>query len=422
MLLCDIPREPVHLTEAGLRNRTVYTVHEYSWFNVSGNTGSAAKYLLTALAVPFSVFCCVRARSHIGAPAELTERHSARARLGLDPHQSRRARGMLPQARDFQSHAQAAGWCSAPLWLEAVAAGLLALLSLLCRCTGRALLRTCDMRTLVAGQLLHVCCLFSASAGLVLWLRLALALLRWACARQRKAAESSPTEEGRSRTGEPAQGLELTSRPCAEGAPHAGAPPARLGSAPPLPGGTGSGAPLRRGPMQRRMRWLDQALSARCLQLAVLAAVLGTLVFVAARAASYEAFAAELDHRWGFLLEGRDAAPLWLGEFGTDDPGDPEWAHLGRYIREGSGVGILGPERGKIHLGQETFGLLEEDSATVRHGWKLRDLRALIRAAGLLPPERPSPSPSPPSSSGSSSALARSSSARPVATLSSVGF
>lgn len=46
----------------------------------------------------------------------------------------------------------------------------------------------------------------------------------------------------------------------------------------------------------------------------------------------YEAFAKELDFRWGFLLSA-EAAPVWMGEFGTNSQ-SLWWKHILRYLAE----------------------------------------------------------------------------------------
>lgn len=47
----------------------------------------------------------------------------------------------------------------------------------------------------------------------------------------------------------------------------------------------------------------------------------------------YDAFAQELDFKWGFLSSGASPAPVWLGEFGTSE-NDLWWRHILRYIEE----------------------------------------------------------------------------------------
>jgi endoglucanase len=71
------------------------------------------------------------------------------------------------------------------------------------------------------------------------------------------------------------------------------------------------------------------------------------------------------------------AAPVWLGEFGTDRR-DAHWDWVTRYLNEST---IAGFAYWPLN-GEDPWGVLNEDYQTVRHPWKLRDL-------GLVPPARP---------------------------------
>jgi len=106
---------------------------------------------------------------------------------------------------------------------------------------------------------------------------------------------------------------------------------------------------------------------------------LGALTLVRIWCGSYMAFAGELNACWGGLL-GSDAAaaPVWLSEFGTDDNG-LYWAYLLRYMKGREMDFAYWSINGeKTYNESETYGLLERDSVTVRHGWKLRTLQGLI--------------------------------------------
>uniref|UniRef100_A0A7S4R6M2 Uncharacterized protein n=2 Tax=Alexandrium monilatum TaxID=311494 RepID=A0A7S4R6M2_9DINO len=111
----------------------------------------------------------------------------------------------------------------------------------------------------------------------------------------------------------------------------------------------------------------------------------GAIATAFRRLGSYAVFADELDRRWGFLLAGdQDAsaavAPVWLGEFGTDQ-NDAWWLNMMRYARERSLDFAYWPLNGEKRTNEgETYGLLMEDSRSVRHTWKLKAMQALITA------------------------------------------
>lgn len=97
----------------------------------------------------------------------------------------------------------------------------------------------------------------------------------------------------------------------------------------------------------------------------------------------YSAFEGELVARWAFLADpGRaDAAPIWLGEFGTGS-NSRWWAHMVRFLREHPHVGwAYWAVNGRKRTAEdESFGLLMPDETTIRHWWKLRDLQSLMAA------------------------------------------
>lgn len=307
---------------------------------------------------------------------------------------------------------------------------MLALLSILCHCKSRAWLSSCNLWKLIAGQILGACCLLFFSAGAVVWLWTALDCWRRSTERLLESAKgATPTSQGLPAAAavaaalaparEQSWGLQLPT--VSAGAPprHAegslgddssadGGARSSMHQEPPLRGGGGSSAPSRLGHLHRRKHRLDQALSKGCSLVSMLAALLSVFVFVWFDLCPYEAFSAELDKRWGFMLEGPDAVPVWLGEFGSNYHSDLEWAHIQRYILQKDLDWAYWSINGEKFNGVgESFGILGKDSATVRDEWKLRDLRALIRAAGLLPPERPP----------SAFAFAKSVDARPFSTL-----
>lgn len=96
---------------------------------------------------------------------------------------------------------------------------------------------------------------------------------------------------------------------------------------------------------------------------------------------SYGALEAELDHRWGFLVDDtRDdvSAPVWLGEFGTDSSGSRWWRHITRYT-QGHHLDFaywsFNGEKRTNH--DESFGIVRADSVTIRDATKLAMLQRL---------------------------------------------
>lgn len=71
----------------------------------------------------------------------------------------------------------------------------------------------------------------------------------------------------------------------------------------------------------------------RCVLAMILVLMACTLLAVWIEFGKYEAFAKELDFRWGFLQSPGEAVPVWLGEFGTDVQ-NLWWKHVLRYIAD----------------------------------------------------------------------------------------
>lgn len=107
---------------------------------------------------------------------------------------------------------------------------------------------------------------------------------------------------------------------------------------------------------------------------------------------TYETYAAEVDSKWGYLVNSdidaspSQVAPIWLGEFGTDAD-DLYWKYLLRYVRERDidfGYWSLNGQKGAIDVVlPEPYGLLLQDSVTIRDPWKLEDLQALMNVSSL---------------------------------------
>lgn len=137
---------------------------------------------------------------------------------------------------------------------------------------------------------------------------------------------------------------------------------------------------------QRVLRLFSRLRSCRGFVMMVIAAVLGYITCERDEFGDYETFAAELDTRWGFLI-GSDSdvwspivAPVWLGEFGTDED-DLWWHYMLRFIREREIDFAYWPLNGQKTVGEEeTYGLFSLDSLSVRHPWKLKGLQGLINS------------------------------------------
>jgi len=130
------------------------------------------------------------------------------------------------------------------------------------------------------------------------------------------------------------------------------------------------------------VRGPDSPRALRCLVAAGMCATLAGLCCIHHVLGSYEAHAAELDSRFGVLLQGpADAAhtaPLWVGEFGTSDD-SAWWQHTLRYLGERDLDWAYWSVNGQRGVNQtEVFSLLQDDSATVRHPWKLQGLQDLM--------------------------------------------
>jgi len=96
---------------------------------------------------------------------------------------------------------------------------------------------------------------------------------------------------------------------------------------------------------------------------------------------SYEAFERELDFKWGFLLSesGSAAAPVWLGEFGTNTQ-SLWWEHMLRYLQKRDLDFAYWSVNGEKFNGKpESFGLFMENFIDVKQPWKLQQLQATMK-------------------------------------------
>jgi len=79
------------------------------------------------------------------------------------------------------------------------------------------------------------------------------------------------------------------------------------------------------------------------------------------------------------LEEGQEyTAPVWLGEFGTNNKNNNYWNYLIRYLDERPQIGwsywAYNGYKNDVE-DDETFGIVKKDMKTVRHDWKLADLQ-----------------------------------------------
>ncbi|CAE8593863.1 unnamed protein product, partial [Polarella glacialis] len=131
----------------------------------------------------------------------------------------------------------------------------------------------------------------------------------------------------------------------------------------------------------RASQRLVEPLRARKPSVAV--AALGFLASVAVfgqRCGSYKMLRGELDACLGPLLsgEGVTQAPVWLSEFGTDVR-DQYWEHMIRYLGDRELDFAYWSINGEKRFNEsETYGLLKDDSLTIRHPWKLEMLMSLV--------------------------------------------
>ena len=96
---------------------------------------------------------------------------------------------------------------------------------------------------------------------------------------------------------------------------------------------------------------------------------------------SYEDFCQTMEAFTGFILEEDQAytAPLWLGEFGENNP-NTYWQFLTRWLSENPTVGWAywawnGYKTDPTT--DESYGIMNADMVTVRDEWKLQDLQAI---------------------------------------------
>ena len=74
------------------------------------------------------------------------------------------------------------------------------------------------------------------------------------------------------------------------------------------------------------------------------------------------------------------SAPFWMGEFGTNTDSD-NWRKMVRFLKEHDLDWAYWPLDGYQYRetkGDESFGILTPDFASVRHDWKLQQLQDIM--------------------------------------------
>jgi endoglucanase len=96
-------------------------------------------------------------------------------------------------------------------------------------------------------------------------------------------------------------------------------------------------------------------------------------------ASSYYQFESMMNQKWGYLISENKpyTAPVWVGEFGENT--DSEWwGWMIRYLWEKDMDWAYWSLDGEQRLGvDESFGIFMQDYATIRHEWKLSDLKGI---------------------------------------------
>jgi len=343
LFLCDVWRNPVHLTEPLLRGRTVYTVHEYGFNNFHWKARGVIGSLLGS-------WCCFFLLLIVASCFLSWRRTRARA-AGEDSRTVQMAARVLGGSTCGSSRR-----CADCSFVEVIVAVVLMFLALLGLVLGESLGDQCSMAGLstTMGLVSGATMLLSGS-----WLLLAHVALKtfatWSVARSR-ASSAGTISEPLEVAVEAGVVREVSTSPIAT-----------PGKKRTLVGGL---LPELRSP-----QWLVAALAG-----VAIAWLSATYVWYG----QYDVFARELDSRWGFMINGQtpedQVAPIWLGEFGTDED-SLWWRHLTRYLHERDVDWAYWAINGEKHVGEsETYGILSEDFSTVRHPWKLRALQDLMNS------------------------------------------
>ncbi|CAE7832431.1 unnamed protein product [Symbiodinium sp. KB8] len=338
LFLCQVPTYPVHTEVPFLRGRVVYTAHEYNWFNFHFLAREIIQIYCLVLAVVFVASWLLSALVRRGrrSPNPATQR-ILRYFYYIAGCTRCRCRSMRADER------MVADGTSRRCGLEFTVAALLTALCALCLKVVPLFVHTCAFDGFMAATLCAVFAPTLALVSLVLWIRAAF------------LAFTQHLEPADLRTLRP-------SRPTL-----------------PLPENE---EPVPSEPYQRSCTttWhVKQCRSPGCVLLLVACVAFSGLSAIWVEFGSYEAFERELDFKWGFLLSGSAAAPVWLGEFGTNTE-SLWWEHMLRYLQKRDLDFAYWSVNGEKFNGEpESFGLFMENFIDVKQPWKLQQLQATMK-------------------------------------------
>mmetsp|Transcript_31675 Transcript_31675/g.67305 ORF Transcript_31675/g.67305 Transcript_31675/m.67305 type:complete len:596 (-) Transcript_31675:70-1857(-) len=332
--LCSVPQRPVHFLSQALQGHTVYTAHEYPWFNGALLVRESIGLYLSTLAL-----ACGLLWLGVTVSIWLSWKHPVVARC-----------------KDWFVGDRHTGH----LGFNGLHRAIFSTIIMLFLIWWDGLFPACDRSSARRMISLTLLCA-SGIASWSLWLQAAFvcarcAVIRCTCAR----TATLPGSRGEIEMSEKQTPLETET------------------ALPSL------------SPAHRSWHRLSAAFCSLhvCLLLGAFA-VLGCLAGTWSEYGSYAAFKRDVDHRWGFLVQGEAApegdvtggaatAPVWIGEFGTDR-NSRWWRHMLRYIRERDLDWAYWSFNGlKTCVEQEEYGLLSGATLILRHSWKVKSLQALM--------------------------------------------
>lgn len=346
LFLCDVPRQPVHVTEPLLRGRTVYTAHEYDWVTFHTQIrGYIEDYMLAwcgfFLLLVLISFLLARQRQQ-GSYDEESRIVKFLNFCCCTDSNCGACQQCLPQPP---------GVCAEP---DVFVGAIVMLLALFCIAITQTFVNKCDRDGLLLDIFTRALAALGFAASWLFWAR---AALKAFAARQRRILP-------------PPLAVELPS-------PEAGNARDELGNARELAASTAQSQQSA----QSRSHFSGTRLRYSCVIVLAVAAI-SWLVGLWAWYGRFEVYERELDARWGFLMNGQldesASAPVWMGEFGTAT-NTLWWRHFIRYLREKEVDWAYWAFNGEKRTGEdETFGIVQQDSITVRHDWKMQDLQSLM--------------------------------------------
>lgn len=408
--LCDVPKRPIHQSVPALHGRIVYTAHEYPWFNFHMVAREyIGLYFAALLIFAFSIWLCLaicpRLEGSWAAKGCCASVFFHRGRQAWDFLTCTAAEGETPCCGQFRRC-----WAASELLLAII----LTMLSVILLVFEPQMVDRCSTASLAASLALLSVMVLLALVSLVLWMRIIIqgASQGWlfpkickpgAQRREMGLPEMISTislqpvsaalgkEEGSSRT----QVESVTSpREVSVDSIQVTIADMEAQIVRQSSSAASSSSFVREVPQEleeTRPPWVLLR-TRRCLIGTVILVLVATLSYLFHDFGRYETFRSELDDRWGFLTDPHqnkynvEAAPVWLGEFGTND-NDYWWGYIIRYLKERPVGWAYWPLNGqKTNSESEPYGIYDEDMKTIRNDWKLSDVQGLIAAerAALL--------------------------------------